>query len=947
MVKYFCLFILCISPLISFAQTGSISGRVIDSETLEPLPFANVFINNTTLGTPTTDKGEFSIKNVPVGSPEVVFSFIGYQTYQVRVNVKDGEDLRMNIKLIQLKGQLDEVTVKGTRDKAWERQLKKFEKIFLGSDDLGRQCKILNPAVIDFPSKDDGIFKAVATAPIDVENRALGYLVHYYLKSFTTDDVNYAVVGNARFEELDPVNAEEAVRWVANRKEAYLGSARHLFKSILEDRIAEEGFRLYSSRGAFNITGKTRVFSDDLDKTLVPFKTTGMVSAGGNVYERKVTLGSKVEVHYINESTLRPAYSDVTHCVSWVELKNGFVRTSVDGILLNPLDAVFSGDISLARVSNMLPLDYQTQSVVRVKSERHVEVQKMYEKTYLHTSKAFYYPGEILWFKAYMNYAARDMRDTLSGVLYVDLVDSERRVVQSRTLRIENTIASGEFTLPHKIKPGTYAIVAYTNWMRNFGTKHYFVKPIPILDVYEKIIPNQAPPSSNSRELEVITDKESYGLRDLVKVTLNLADEAEKPVGGNFSVSITDMNQVPVASWVKEDIVPAFTIPPNVELPNGRFTQRVEYGITWNGEFVPEVRKREKTDITIVQGAFADVRKVTTEENGSFSLVNLDIYDSVLFSLQALKKGRLYGSVLTKPRDIPFSEFKATDYTIPVERKETVQRAISAYEVPKDATLLEGITVRSTKLLDTDRHVPNLLGTGEVVILGEDINRYGTMEGLIRQKAIGFRLNFDGTHFQLIHIRGEATLPPAGMESGGSGQSAGDGSYAEAGAIRVTRIDRTPEPTLTIDNVVQSISSNETVGDRLMYMELHDIDRVEISSVGKSYTGSQGSYGLVAVFRKKGPPPDIATFHRTYVKGFDLPREFNGPDYASTTEEHSQGDYRSTLYWNRNVRVASYGAGHFSFYTSDIPGKYRMVIEGVNYEGKPIHVEKVIEVADH
>ncbi|HZY80683.1 MAG TPA: carboxypeptidase-like regulatory domain-containing protein [Cyclobacteriaceae bacterium] len=946
MAKTYCLILFCFAAVASFAQTGSISGRVIDSESLEPLPFANVFINNTTLGTSTSDKGEFTIKDVPVGTPELIFSFIGYQAYQVRVTVKDGEVLRMNIKLIPLKEQLAEVQVKGTRDKAWEKQLKKFEKIFLGSDDLGRQCKILNPAEIDFPKTEGDVFKAVASAPIDIENRALGYMVHYYLKSFTSDDVSYAIVGNARFEELSPVNAEEASRWVANRKDAYLGSARHLFKALIDDRLTEEGFRLYTTRGGVAVTARTRVFANELDKNIVPFKPSGVVSPGANMYERKITLGGKIEVHYLNDPTIRPAYTDVPHAVTWLEMKNGFVRTNLEGIMLNPLEVVYSGDMGMARVSNMLPLDYQTNGVVKVKGEKQVEVLKMYEKTYLHTSKSFYYPGEILWFKAYMNYGARDMRDTLSTVLYVDLIDSDRKVLQSKTVRIENTIAAGDFNLPNKLKPGMYALVAYTNWMRNFGSKSYFIKPIPVLDLYEKINGSGVVSASNSRELEIETDKESYGPRELVKVTLNLLDEAEKPVGGNFSVSVTDLTQVPVATWVKEDIVPGMAIPGNVELPGNKFTQRVEYGVTWRGEFLSDTRKREKTDLTVVQGAFENVQKITTDENGAFSILNLDIYDSVLFSVQALKKGQLYGSVETKPRDIPFAEFKPTDYNVPIERKGSIQRVISPYEVPKDAILLENVTVRSTKLFDSTRHVPNLFGRGDVVIQGEDINRFGSMEALIRQKALGFRLNFDGTHWRLIHIRGEASMPPAALENVAiqvQGGRSADGLYGSMNTNPM-RIDRTPEPTLTIDNRVQTISSGETIGDRLMYMEIQSIDRVEISSVGSSYTGSQGSYGIVSVFLKKGTPPSKSTFHRVFVKGFDFPQEFKSPDYASTTEDHSQGDYRALLYWNRSVRVDAGGWGQFSFYTSDLSGQYRMVIEGVNFEGRPIHVEKVITV---
>jgi CarboxypepD_reg-like domain len=910
-----------------FAQTGSISGRVIDAETLEPLPFANVFINNSTLGMPTTPEGTFTINKIPIGTPEVVFSFVGYQTYQVRVVIKDGEDYKMNIKLSPLKEQLAEIQVKAGRDKVWERQLKKFEKIFLGSDDLGRQCKILNPAFIEFTDKE-GVFKAVASAPIEVENSALGYKLTYYLKDFTSDEESYSIVGNARFEEIGATTAEEALRWQNNRKEAYLGSARHLYRSIVEERVAEEGFRLYVYKGAGALTARNRVFNQEFEKSIFPFKLGGVVTPGNNVYERRLNLGTRLEVHYLNEPSARPAYSDVSYAVSWLDLKSTDVRVSTEGTLLTPFSVVLSGDMGAARVSNMLPLDYQSQSVIKVKSAREVEVQRMFEKTYLQTSKAFYYPGEMIWFKSYMNYAVRDMIDTLSQVLYVELVDADRQVLQRKTVKLTHGSGSGNIKLPLQMKPGTYALVAYTNWMRNFSSKHYFVKPIPVLDIYERMTQGDAPKASNSRDLEVAFDKEKYAAREKVIVTLALTDEADKPVQGDFSVSVTDATQVPANTWVKEDIVPGFVIPPNVHLSAGGFTQRVEYGVTFKGEFVPSNKKRTKTEITIVKGSLDEVKKITTKEDGTFVLNDLDIMDSVLFSFQALYKGELYGTFAQKQRDMPIVEFKANEYKFPIERKNDVQRIISTYEIPNDAILMEGVEVKSTRLEEVTSETHNAFGKADIVIDGDAIDRAGSMETLLRTKAPQFRLYFDGLHHYLIHIRGEATLPAA-----------------EWVASTASGVNRYPEPALTIDNRVEIISSGETVGDRLMYMRTDNIDRIEISSVAGSSMGSNSAYGVVAVFMKR-PGVDKAKFQGMYVRGYDRPGTFLGPDYGRKSEEHSQGDFRSTLYWKHDLIVGKDGKGEFSFYTSDLAGKYRVVIEGVNVEGKPIHVEKIIEVEE-
>jgi hypothetical protein len=60
--------------------TGTIKGRLQDTETKAPIAGANVLITNTKLGTVTDLEGNFSIANVPVGSYALRFSYLGYET---------------------------------------------------------------------------------------------------------------------------------------------------------------------------------------------------------------------------------------------------------------------------------------------------------------------------------------------------------------------------------------------------------------------------------------------------------------------------------------------------------------------------------------------------------------------------------------------------------------------------------------------------------------------------------------------------------------------------------------------------------------------------------------------------------------------------------------------------------------------------------------------------
>ncbi|MHB9041312.1 MAG: carboxypeptidase-like regulatory domain-containing protein, partial [Melioribacteraceae bacterium] len=63
--------------LVSFAQSGTIKGKVITNEN-EPLINANVIIIGTQLGAATLPDGTFEIKNVPFGQYTIETSLIGY-----------------------------------------------------------------------------------------------------------------------------------------------------------------------------------------------------------------------------------------------------------------------------------------------------------------------------------------------------------------------------------------------------------------------------------------------------------------------------------------------------------------------------------------------------------------------------------------------------------------------------------------------------------------------------------------------------------------------------------------------------------------------------------------------------------------------------------------------------------------------------------------------------
>src|SRR3990172_4030524 len=108
-----------ISGLLLLLQTvlyaqGKITGSVLDRQSSDPLPAANVYIEGTNYGSSTDLNGKFVISQVPVGNYKMVVKYIGYQEKTVDISVKVGETLNIvvNLDFQSVEGEVVTVTAK-------------------------------------------------------------------------------------------------------------------------------------------------------------------------------------------------------------------------------------------------------------------------------------------------------------------------------------------------------------------------------------------------------------------------------------------------------------------------------------------------------------------------------------------------------------------------------------------------------------------------------------------------------------------------------------------------------------------------------------------------------------------------------------------------------------------------------------------------------------------
>src|SRR3990172_8908702 len=79
--------------------TGAISGLVVDVETGDALPGANITVQGTNFGSSTDMQGNYEIRNVPAGSYTLLASYIGYKEMSQNVVVVAGEKAAINFSM--------------------------------------------------------------------------------------------------------------------------------------------------------------------------------------------------------------------------------------------------------------------------------------------------------------------------------------------------------------------------------------------------------------------------------------------------------------------------------------------------------------------------------------------------------------------------------------------------------------------------------------------------------------------------------------------------------------------------------------------------------------------------------------------------------------------------------------------------------------------------------
>jgi len=347
------LILFLLAPFFLFAQQKYVlTGSVVEKGSTA-IPGASVFIEGTTMGTQADANGLYTLKNIPAGRYRLVASLVGYVPKMVFIEVP-GKITVYNFTLEEDNKTLAEVRVVGSQDKTWEKQFRNFERGFIGENYNRKEVYIINREVVDFTENRE-VFSASASLPLEIINKSLGYKVTYFMYNFEKTNSLTSFKGLASFQQLVPEDARQERRWKRNRVDAYEGSIKHFLKSLVDNRLEEEGFNAFLLKPEYLNNLRRGLFFDRNNERHIPFKPVDLIGAISE--DGLITMDWKVpmEIVFNRKRVSRPIFMDAPYPYT-ILIPKGPIQLARNGDY--PYSIEMRGEMSKIGMADLLPLDF-------------------------------------------------------------------------------------------------------------------------------------------------------------------------------------------------------------------------------------------------------------------------------------------------------------------------------------------------------------------------------------------------------------------------------------------------------------------------------------------------------------------------------------------------------------------------------------------------------------
>ena len=534
------------------------------------------------------------------------------------------------------------------------------------------------------------------------------------------------------------------------------------------------------------------------------------------------------------------------------------------------------------------------------------------ERIHISTDKDNYLSGEIVWMKLI---TTDDTGKPLifSKIGYIELVGEDGSHARER-IEIREGIGEGTLVIPSTLPTGYYRLAGYTRWMRNESPEIFFEKRIGIVNpalagVSRGSAPDEPPLSGSATvpagDMKVTADRSVYPSRSEVRLEVSGIPADIHTL--SVSVTATDLlggfTRPALGAWKAALTAGASS----AELPSSEAYEAEYEGAVITGKLVStatgeQVRSSSPIPLISFPGNGINVFGGGIDETGRvvFRTARTSGFDEAVTTMRGdgTESWRI-------DLDDPFSQTELAHPlpTFPLEK------------IDREAMLRQSLAMQlqysyvNDSLIRERRTTPQFFGRPDFSYRMEEWRRFGTMQEVMAEFVQRVQFTRFNQRWYLSVVNSDFDLSQTNS---------------------LVLLDGIP----IIDH-----------GIVYNYNPLL-IARIDVYT-GRYLFGSHTFLGIVALYTSTNSYPELQPDPFTQIISYVSPqnrRLFYVPSYSDEARLASRiPDYRHTLYWNADARVAD-GRADVNFYASDLTGSYQVLVEGITASGEAVSAVCSIEV---
>ncbi|WP_190808882.1 carboxypeptidase-like regulatory domain-containing protein [Flagellimonas sp. S3867] len=550
------------------------------------------------------------------------------------------------------------------------------------------------------------------------------------------------------------------------------------------------------------------------------------------------------------------------------------------------------------------------------------------ERVYVHHNESLLFSGEYLKYKLYCIDKSTKAASEISKVAYVALIDKSGKSVFTHKVRLNDGSGYGDFFIPTSVPTGSYKLLGYSEWMKNFEESGFFQTNVHIINPYQVTSESYLEPKMDSLQealaanvsiqkskgkdnkavrsafLDLSLDKSEVGKRK--KVAVNITADNLASQQGDYAISVRKIDSIPSPERISSlsfynNYVLKGT---NKAKPGAKITHIPELrGEVISGTIVDKEGKQpvagQRISLSLPGDKFL-LKVATSDANGRFKFITEREYDNANAALQILSDDWDQFEVTLDGHDLRIGDMDYSDFQL--------SKKLNAYILQKSVqNQIENAfkEKRPDSILSAQHMAPYYRAFTASYNL-DDYTRFNSIQETIVEVVdqVSIRRLNNGDH--VFEIR-----PDEGFT------------------------DLSLLPMVFVDGLFLK-----------RHEDLMDYSAKKIKSISfsrdKVMLGSQAFQGVL--FFKTMDGGFYNDFYAPHIQNIELfkpqpQKEYFNQEYSANMKDDRTPDFRHQLLWNPNLDVSN-GKKEVVFYTSDVAGEYELVVEGFTSNGNPVSVKE-------